>query len=324
MKRLLSAILFVAGASTMPAHAAQDAATYPNAPIRFIVSTSPGGGADLTARLIGAKLSERLGQPVVIENRPGASGMIAATFVAKAPADGYTFLVDITTFAVNPALYTKMAYVPLKDLVPVTQNIQASNVLVVTPSMPIHTLGEFIAYAEARPGLVSFANAGNGSAQHLAMEIFKRQAGIELNGIPYKGGGPAMADTMAGHVNAYFGFLPSVTPHIQEGRLRALATTGATREKTFPDVPTFIESGLSGFISYDWNGVFAPGGTPKAIVEKMQQEISAILQMPDVRQKLAELGTEPVGSTPEEFAAFLKGEMDKWSKVVKEANIRIE
>lgn len=324
MKRLLCAFLFVTSASPMLAGAASTVSTYPNAPVRFIVSTSPGGGADMTARLIGAKLSERVGQPVLIENRPGASGMIAGAFVAKAPPDGYTFLIDITTFAVNPALYAKMAYEPLKDLVPVTQNIRASNVLVVTPSLPVHSLKDFIAYAKENPGQVSFANAGNGSAQHLAMEIFKRQASIELNGIPYKGGGPAMADTIAGHVNAYFGFLPSVTAHIQDGRLRALATTGETREKTLPNVPTFIESGLDGFISYDWNGVFAPGGTPKPIVDKMQQEIHAVLALPEVRQRLAALGTEPVGSTPEAFEIFLKREMGKWSKVVNEADIKVE
>ncbi|HEY0202014.1 MAG TPA: tripartite tricarboxylate transporter substrate binding protein [Burkholderiaceae bacterium] len=324
MKHLFPALLLAMGTCNITAHATSDVGNYPNAPIRFVVSTSPGGGADLTARLIGNKLSERLRQPVVIENRPGASGLIAGAFVAKAPADGYTLLFDITTYAVNPALQAKMPYVPLKDLVPVTQNIQASNVLVVAPSMPAHTLGEFIAYAKQRPGEVSFANAGNGSAQHLAMELFKRQAGIDLNAIPYKGGGPAMADTMAGHVNAYFGFLPAVTPHIKEGRLRPLATTGAMREKNFPEVPTFIESGMKGFISYDWNGIFAPGGTPQPVIRKIQHEVSEVLKLPEVRQKLAELGTEPVGSTPEEFEVFLKGEMSKWSKVVKEAGIKIE
>ncbi|WPB54976.1 tripartite tricarboxylate transporter substrate binding protein [Xylophilus sp. GOD-11R] len=315
--------LVAAGLCLSSAHVrAQDA--YPAKPIHMVLSTSPGGGADITMRIIAPKLQERLGQPVVIENRPGASGMIAGAYVARQPADGYTFLVDIASFPVNPALYPRMGYDPFKDLAPVTQNIQAPNVLLVPPGSPVKSVGGFITYAKARKGAMSYASSGNGSAQHLAMELFKLQEGIELTHVPYKGGGAALADVMAGHVDAYIGFLPTAAPGIKSGRLIALATTGKTRDPSTPNLPTMAEAGVAGFVSYDWNGVFAPAATPRPIIDRIQREIAAILAEPDVKARLAEMGSEPVASTPEQFGKFLHQEAAKWAKVVKDARISVE
>jgi tripartite-type tricarboxylate transporter receptor subunit TctC len=278
---------------------AQD--VYPTRPIHMVLSTSPGGGADITMRLIAPQLQERLGQPVVIENKPGASGMIAGAYIARQPADGYTFLVDITTFAVNPALYPHMAYDPVKDLVPVTEMIRGANVLLVPAGSPATSVAGFVAYAKARKGELAYASSGNGSAQHLAMEMFKLQEGIQLTHVPYKGGGAALADILAGHVDAYIGFLPTATAHIKGGRLVALATTGQAREASTSNLPTMIEAGVPGFVSYDWNGIFAPAGTPRPIIDRVQKEVAAVLASPEVKARLSEMGSEAVASTPEQF-----------------------
>ncbi|NYT82747.1 tripartite tricarboxylate transporter substrate binding protein [Alcaligenaceae bacterium] len=299
-------------------------AQYPDKPIRIVVSTSPGGGADVTARLLAPGLGERLGQQVIVENRPGASGMIAGEYVARQPADGYTFLFDITTFAVNPSLYPKMSYSPLKDLVPVTQIIQAPNVLSVNPSLPVSNVKEFMAYAKGKKGNLAYASSGNGSAQHLAAEMFKDRTGIEMVHVPYKGGGPALTDVMAGHVPVFFAFLSSAAPHIKEGRLKALAVTGSTRSKLLPDVPTLDESGLPGFEVYDFNGLFAPAGTSPEIINRVQRELAATLKSPKVKAQFDAIGAEPLGSTPEEFDAFLRAEIKKWQEVVTKAGIKAE
>lgn len=326
MKRPITSLLTTLCATllslTSPCGRAQN--VYPTKPIHMVLSTSPGGGADITLRIIAPKLQERLGQPVVIENKPGASGMIAGAYVARQPADGYTFLVDIATFPVNPALYPRMGYDPFKDLVPVTQNIQAPNVLLVTPGSKVKSVEGLIADAKARRGDMSYASSGNGSAQHLAMEMFKLQNGIQMTHVPYKGGGAALADVMAGHVDAYIGFLPTAAPGIKSGRLIALATTGKTRDPSTPNLPTMIEAGVPGFVSYDWNGIFAPAGTPRPIIDRIQQEIAAILAQPEVKARLADMGSEPVASSPEQFAQFLRQEATKWAKVVKDAGISVE
>ncbi|TFZ05718.1 tripartite tricarboxylate transporter substrate binding protein [Ramlibacter henchirensis] len=313
--RFLLLLTFAVGA----AHA-----QFPNKPIRLILSTSPGGGADVTARLIAPKLSEGLGQNVVVENRPGASGMIAGEYVARQPADGYTILLDITTHAVNPALYPKMPYEPLKDLVPVTQVMQAPNVLVVHPSVPVNNVREFIAYAKGQTPPLAVASSGNGSAQHLAAEMFKMRTGLDLVHVPYKGGGPALADVVAGQVPVFFALLSSATPHIKAGRLKPLAVTGSTRAQSMPELPTIAEAGLSGYEIYDFNGLFLPARTPPEIVQRWQREVARVLAMPEIRERFAALGTEPVGSTPQAFEAFLRSEITKWTKVVKDANIKVE
>ncbi|MFH5927030.1 Bug family tripartite tricarboxylate transporter substrate binding protein [Roseomonas xinghualingensis] len=292
-------------------------------PIRLILSTSPGGGADVTARLIAPRITERLGQSIVIESRAGGSGLIAGGYVAQQPPDGHTFLFDITTHAVNPVLGRPMPYKILEDLVPVTQVSRAANALAVHPSTPVNTVAEYVAYVKARQGTLSYASSGNGSAQHLGMEIFKAAAGLEMPHVPYRGGGPALVDLMAGHVFSSFAFIPSSTPHIREGRLKALATTGSTRSASFPDLPTIAESGYPDFENYDWNGIFAPARTPEPMIRQMQAAVAAALSAPDIRARFAEMGNEPVGSTPEEFRGVLKAEMSKYGDIVRKVGITV-
>lgn len=292
-------------------------------PIRLILSTSPSGGADVTARLIAPRISERLGQSLVIESRAGGSGLIAGGFVAQQPPDGHTFLFDITTHAVNPVLGRPMPYRVLEDLVPVTQVSRAANALAVHPSTPVSTVAEYVDYVKARQGTLSYASSGNGSAQHLGMEIFKAAAGLEMTHVPYRGGGPALVDLMAGHVFSSFAFLPSSTPHIRGGRLKALATTGGTRSASFPELPTLAESGYPGFENYDWNGIFAPAGTPAPMMRQMQEAVAAALSLPEIRTRFAEMGNEPVGSTPEAFRTFLQSEMTKYGDIVRTAGITV-
>ena len=299
-------------------------AEYPDRPIRMVVSTSPGGGADVTARLFTPELSRRLGQQVIVENKPGASGMIAGSYVASQPADGYTLLFDITSFAVNPSLYPNMTYDSLSDLVPVTQIVQAANVLVVHPSIPVATVEEFIEYAKSKNGDLAYASSGNGTAQHLTAEMFIQRTGVKMVHVPYKGGGPALSDVMAGHVPAFFAFLTSAAPHIKEGRLKAIAVTGKSRSPLLPDVPTISESGLPGFEAYDFNGLYAPSSTPSEVVQRIQEEVAATLREPKVKSHLESLGAEVVGSSPKDFDRFLRAEMDKWGQVVKSAGVTVE
>jgi tripartite-type tricarboxylate transporter receptor subunit TctC len=290
-------------------------------PIRLVLSTSPGGGADVTARLITPGISERLGQSVIVESRAGGSGLIAGGFVAQQPPDGHTFLFDITTHAVNPALGRPMPYRVLEDLVPVTQVSRAGNALAVHPSAPVNSVADYVAYVKARPGRLSYASSGNGSAQHLGMEIFMAAAGLEMIHVPYRGGGPALVDLMAGHVFSSFAFIPSSTPHIREGRLKALATTGSSRAPSFPNLPTLAESGYATVESYDWNGIFAPAGTPAPMIQQMQAAVAEVLATPAIRERFAELGNEPLGSTPEQFRAFLQREMVKYEEIIRRVGI---
>jgi tripartite-type tricarboxylate transporter receptor subunit TctC len=297
------------------------AADYPVRPITVVLSTSPGGGADVTMRLIAPRLAKRLGQNVVVDNKPGASGMIAAAHVARSAPDGYTLLVDITSFAVNPALHKDMQYRPLEDLVPITQIVRGANVLIVNPKVPVTTVAEFVAYAKKQDGALTYASSGPGTAQHLAMEVFQRQAGIKLVHVPYKGGGAALADLLAGHVQASFAFVPTVAEQVKKGTLRALATTGEKRSDLLGDLPTIAQSGFPGFQSYDWNGMFAPAATPVDIVARVQREMKAVLDDPEVQARLKTLGLEPVGSTSAEFRAFLVDQIERSKDIVKQANI---
>jgi len=314
--RLLALVLLAVAAGA--------SAQYPNKPIRLIVTYPPGGGADTMARIIAPKLTERLGQPVVVENKAGASGQIGADLVAKSAADGYTILLDATAYSVNPSLYPKLPYDPQKDFAPITILIRVPNILVVTPGFAPKSVQELIALAKAKPGQLSYASSGNGSAQHLAAELFKVGAGVDMVHIPYKGGAPAIADVMGGQVPIFFGNMSSALPHVKSGRVRALAVTGSKRSANVPELPTIAESGLPGYEVYEWNGLFAPAGTPAAVINRLQTEIARIVHLPDVSEKLAALGAEPVANTPQEAAVFLKSEIAKWATVVKQANIKAE
>jgi tripartite-type tricarboxylate transporter receptor subunit TctC len=294
-------------------------------PIRMILSTSPGGGADVTTRLIAPRVTELLqGQTIIIEGRPGGGGLIAGSTVAREAPDGLTFLVDITSHAVNPAIRRQMPYKVLEDLVPVTQVVRGANVLVVASSLRVTTLSEFVAMVKEREGRISYASSGVGSAQHLAMEIFKAEAGLEMIHVPYRGGGPALVDLMAGTVQAFFAFLPSAAPYIRDGRMKAIATTGSVRAAAMPDLPTIAESGYPDFESYDWNGIFAPAHTPDPAIRRLRDAVAEALTDATIKRRLEEIGIEPVGSTSEEFRSFLEREIVKYREVVQRLGITVD
>lgn len=299
-------------------------AQYPAKPVRMVVTYPPGGGADTMARLVGPKLTETLGQAVVVENRPGATGTIAADVVAKAAPDGYTLMLDASSYAVNPSLYPKLAYDPLKAFAPVALLVVFPNMLVVHPGFQASSVKDLIALAKQKPGTVSYASSGNGSAQHLAAELFRLQAGLDMVHVPYKGGGPALIDVMGGQVPVFFANMASGLPHVKSGKLKALASTGARRSPNMPELPTIAESGLPGYEVYEWNAVFAPAGTPEAIVTRLHADIAKALRAPDVRERIVALGGEIRGSSPKESDAWIRAQMTKWSKVVKDAGVKLD
>lgn len=314
-----------AAALALAAPAAALAQAWPARPVRIIVSYPPGGGADATARLIGPKIAEAIGQSVLIENRQGSGGVIGGDAVAKAPPDGYTFLLDASSHSINPVLQARMPFDTLKDLSPVSLLVVVPNMLVVHPAFPAGSVRELIALVKAKPGQYSFASSGNGSAQHLAAELFKAQAGLFMVHIPYRGGGPALVDVMGGQVPIYFGNMASASPHVRAGKLKALAVTGGKRSPAAPDVPTVAEAGnLKGYEVYEWNALFAPAGTPAAAIERMQREAAKALALPDVREKLAALGAEPVGGTPAELERLRRADLEKWTGVIKRAGIKLD
>jgi tripartite-type tricarboxylate transporter receptor subunit TctC len=315
------------GLSVLLASAAAWAQTglYPAKPIRFVVPFPPGGPLDTVARALGQAMTMSWGQPVVVDNRPGAGGGIGAEIVAKSPADGYTMLMGaVSTHAINPTLYAKIAYDPLKDFVPVTQVANVPNVLVVHPAVPANSVKELIALAKAKPGTLNFASGSNGSAGHLAGELFKSMAGVDMVHIPYKGAAPAVTDLLAGQVSLMFDNLASASPQIRSGKLRALAVTTLTRTPFFPDLPTISESGLAGFDISTWFGVFAPAGTPPEVVAKLNAELVRILKTPEMKDRLALLGAEPVGNTTEQFLAYIKSEIPKYAKVIRDSGARVD
>ena len=316
--RHLCALLLSLGAA-LPA-----AAQWPAKPIRIIVSYPPGGGADITARLLAPRLTDALKQQIVVENRGGAGGAIGGDAAAKAAPDGYTFLLDAANHAVNPSLQPKMPFDTLKDLTPVSLLVQVPNVLVVTPSFPPNSVKELIALVKSKPGAISFASSGNGSAQHLAAELFKSQAGLFMVHIPCRGGAPAIVDVIAGQIPMFFGNMASALPHVKSGKVKALATTGRTRSPATPNLPTIAESGLPGYEVYEWNAFFAPAGTPVDIIDRVQRETARALATPEVRERLASLGAEPVGGTPAELEKFRRAEMEKWAAIIKRAGIKSE
>jgi len=304
---------------------AQGAADFPARPIRLVVPFPPGGATDIAARLIGERMSADWKQPVTVDNRPGAGGNIGADVVAKAAPDGYTLIVGVTgSHAINTSLYARMPYDPVKDFEAISQVAVVPNVVVVHPSVPAQTLRELVALAKKEPGKLNYASLGSGTAAHLTMEMFKTAAGIDLTHIPYKGSSPAVADLIAGQVQTMIDGLPSALPHVKAGKLRALAVTSAHRSAAAPDLPTIAESGYPGFSADAWSGLFAPKGTPRPIVDKLAAETQRILKLPEVQKRLADLGAEPVGSTPAEFSEHVKREIDKWARVVKASGARVD
>jgi tripartite-type tricarboxylate transporter receptor subunit TctC len=302
------------------------AQTYPAKPIRLIVPYPPGGGTDFFARLVGAKMSEHIGQPIVVENRPGAATIIGAEAAAKAPADGYTLLLaDSTTLAVNPSLYRKLPYDPQKDFAPISLTARFAMLLVVNPTLDkSKTVRELVDEAKAAPGKINFASVGAGTTHHLAMELFMQRTGIKLNHIPYKGAAPAVQDLVGGQVPVMFLDLAAGGPQIRAGKIRALAVASPKRITPLPDVPTVAESGVPGFEAWAWQGLVAPAGTPREALEKVRAQYSKAVADAGVRQKLTEAGVEPLTSSPEELAGYIKSETAKWASVIKDGNIKVE
>jgi tripartite-type tricarboxylate transporter receptor subunit TctC len=301
------------------------AQTWPAKPIKWIVPFAPGGTTDILARTIGEKLALALGQPVIIENKPGAGGGVGAEFTAKAPPDGYTIMGGtISTHAINASLYKSLPYDPVKDFVPITLIARVPNMLVINPDIPPKSVAELITLLKANPGKYSFASSGNGTSQHLSGELFKSMAGVDMQHIPYKGSPPALQDVVGGQVAMTFDNITTAWPLAKGGKLRALAVTTAKRSAVAPDVPTLSESGLAGYEVGSWQGVFAPAGTPPAIVKRLNNEIVKIINLPEVKEKLIGLGAEPVGNTSEEFAALVKTEVVKWAEVVKTSGAKVD
>ena len=301
------------------------AETWPTRPIRFIVPFAPGGGGDVVGRIIGQRMSEQLGKPLVIDNRAGGGGTLGCELAAKAAPDGYTLLLgNVGPIAVGPALYPKLAYDPVRDFAPVTMIASFPNLLVANPGLPFKTVPELVAYAKSRPGTLNFASAGAGTSTHLAGELFKSVAGIDVVHVPYKGGAAAMTDIIAGQVAYYFGTMPSSMPLAKAGKLRALAVTSLTRSPAAPEVPTIAESGYPKFETAAWYGLMFPTGTPREIVARTNAATMVVLALPDIRERLVHEGSEPLGSTPAQFGAYIKAEIAKWSAVVKAANLRAD
>jgi tripartite-type tricarboxylate transporter receptor subunit TctC len=317
--RLASCALFAFAAWPLAA----GAQAFPSKPFRIVVAFPPGGATDLMARTIAGKLQERTGQPAVVENKPGASGMIGTEFVAKSPPDGYTLVMATqTTHAVNPSLHAKVPYDPVRDFAPVTLAGYTPLALVVPAGAPYATVGEFVAWLKANPGKATFGSGGNGTSQHLSAELFKTVAGVDAVHVPYKGSAPAMADLLGGQVAFMFDNLPTALPHVKSGKLKALAVTSPARSSLAPEVPTMAEAGLPGVETTTWFGLFAPADTPPDAIAKLNAEVVAGLRDADVRARLAAQGIEVVAGTPEAFALTLQREIAKWAKVIRDSGAK--
>ena len=326
-KRQTLALLACALASaTLPAARAQaPAASWPSKPIRWVVPFPPGGAMDAIARTLGEKAGKTLGQPFVIENKPGAGGNIGADFVAKQPGDGYTLMITSIGMATNKPLYGKLSYDPIKDFAPVSLLAVVPNVLVTNATQPdVKTAKDVIAAARKTPGKLSYASAGNGTSIHLAGEVFTSLAQVDMLHVPYKGSGPAVSDLLGGQVNYMFDSITSARPHIESGKLRALGVTTAKRSKTLPNVPTLAEAGLPGYEVSPWFAVFMPAATPKDIVAKVNAALLEAMKDPDVVKRFETIGAEPVGSTPEEMAQHLARESERWTKLIQERGIKLD
>jgi len=310
------AAVFAGSASAQP---------YPAKPLKYVVPFPAGGTTDTLARIISTKLTDALGQPVIIENRGGAGGNIGSDVVAKSAPDGYTILGGtISSHAINVSLYANMPYDPVRDFVPITLIGTNANVLIVHPSNPANSVAELIAYAKANPGKVAFASAGSGTSQHLSGELFKSLAKIDITHIPYKGSAPAITDLMGGQVTMMFDTLIVAAPQIKAGKVKVLAVTSSKRVAGFDQIPTMMEGGVAGYEVVSWQGIFAPAKTPPEIVRRLNAEIVKIINMPDVRERFAGLGLEPVGNSSEDFGAFQKAEITKWAKVVKDGGVKVD
>ena len=320
---LLAITLLVSVAA--PNAAAQSAAAYPNRAVRLVIPFPPGGPLDIIGRVIAQKAGDAWGQSVVVDNRPGAGGNIGADLVAKSPPDGYTILMGaLSTHAVNPSLYGKMPYDAVKDFAPITLVAITPNVLVVNASLPVNTAKEFVAYAKANSGKLAFGSGSNGSAGHLAGELFKVETATDIVHVPYKGGAPATQALLAGDTQFMFDNLANATPQVKAGKLKALAVTTAERSKLAPDLPTMAEAGLPGFDISTWFGLLAPAGTPKDVIAKWNAEVTKILNSPDMRERLTAQGAEPAPTTPEQFAAFIQSEIPKYARIVRISGAKVD
>jgi tripartite-type tricarboxylate transporter receptor subunit TctC len=317
-------VIALAAMALLPAPPAK-AQTFPIRPIRIVVPLAPGGGTDIFARLLAAKLSDNLGQPVLVENRPGGGTLIGAELVARAAPDGYTLLLSaVTTYSVNPSLYRKLPYDPVKDFAPISLTARLPLLLVVHPDFPARSVRELIALAKSKPREIDFASPGPASPHHLAMGLLMQRTGIDLVHVPYKGGGPALQDVIAGRVPIMFLAMELSSAHIKAGKMRALGIASPQRNPLLPDVPTISESGVPGFEASAWQGIVAPAGTPDAIVARLNAGIAKSISDPAMHQKLVETGIEPLLSSPEQFAAYMRSETLKWAEIIRLGNISIE
>jgi tripartite-type tricarboxylate transporter receptor subunit TctC len=321
---LLAVCLVMASAASTSTAMAQTAG-YPGKPIRLVIPYPPGGGSDTIGRPLAQKLAEQLGQQVVVDNRGGANGNIGMEAVARSAPDGYTIVLALTAqLAVNPALYGKVPYDPVRDYAPITLLGTGTYILVVHPSLPVKSVKELIALAKARPGQIAYSSSGNGSGGHLAAELLNSMAGVRMLHVPYKGGGPALMDLIAGQVQILFATQLASWPHVQSGRIRALAVSTAKRPASLPGLPTIAEAALPGYDSGVWYGILAPAGTPHEIIQKLNHEIVRALDHPDYRSLLVNNGIDPIGSPPEELGQYIRSELVKWAKVVKDAAVRVD
>jgi len=321
---LRACFILLAAIAVANVHAQAPGANYPAKQIRVIVPFPAGGPTDAIARAIGQKLSETWGQPVIVDNRPGAGGNIGTELAAKSPADGYTLFIGTVANAINQSLFAKLPFDFVRDFAPVTQNYVTGLILAVHPSLPAHTVKELIALAKANPGQLSYSSSGVGGTPHLAGELFNSMAGVKMVHVPYKGSAPAMADLLGGHIQLTFDNMLTVLPQVKAGKLRGLAVTMTTRSPLAPELPTVAEAGLKGFEVKSWNGVVVPTGTPKEIIARLNGEIVRILRQPDLREKFLVQGVELVPTTPEEFGAFIKQDIAKWAKVIQLSGARAE
>ncbi len=318
MKLLARTLIAACALAAAVAHAA-----FPERPITLVVPYAPGGGADAAARLLATRMGARLGTSVIVDNRPGASGTIGASQVAKARADGYTVLYDATPFSINPHLFPKLPYA--RDaLQPLSLVLLMPNVVVVKADSPVRSVADLAARAKAAPGKINFASGGSGTVQRLAAELFRQRLGLDMVNVPYKSGGPAISDVMGGQVDFMFGTMAATYPLVTGGKLRALAVAAPERSPRLPDVPTVAETVIPGYEAYEWNGVFLPAGTPAPVAATLRQALADALGEPEVRQRLSDLGAQPMGTTPQEFAAFLKKEDAKWGEVVRKGAIVLD
>jgi tripartite-type tricarboxylate transporter receptor subunit TctC len=321
----VTACAIVAALGQLPAApAAAQGAAWPAKPVRLIVGFPVGGAADILARLHAVRLQEAIGQPVVVDNRGGAGGVIATEIAARSGADGYTLLFTSLPHVINPALYGKVNYDPIRDFQPVTLLVNVPLLLVVHPAQPVKNLRDLIALAKANPGRLNYASGGNGSTSHLAMELLKSMAGIDLQHIPYKGTGPAITDLVAGQIGFMIASAVPLIPQVRAGKLRAIAVTAAKRAGVLPDIPTIAESGVPGYDLTNWFGVLAPAGTPKPIVSRLHTELVRIVGLADVREQLAQQGADPVGAGPDEFARVIKADLPKWAKIVRQSGAKVD